>query len=224
MIAVLRAAEVFVPDGDDARRWAQEELAKAEYQAAEPNWFDQLAADIAEWFFDLFTGDGAGSVAPLALTLITVVVVAAIVVALLVWGRPRASRTVRRRGDLLGEKNDRTAAQLRADAERRVREGDWDGAVVLRFRALARGLLERDLIDPAPGATAQGIAREASPALPGLTGALHDAASLFDAVRYLGSAASEAQYRSLAATDDAAQATAPHLETDVRRAVGQVPA
>jgi hypothetical protein len=224
MIAVLLPADVFVPDGDDARRWAQEELSKSEYQAAKPNWFDQLAADIADWFFGLFTGDGAGSVAPLALTLITIAIVAAIVVALLVWGRPRASRTIRRRVDLLGEKNDRTAAQLRADAERRVREGDWNGAVVLRFRALARGLLERDLIDPAPGATAQGIAREATPALPSLAGALHDAASLFDSVRYLGSTASEAQYRALASTDEAVQTTAPLLGTDVRTAAGKVPA
>jgi len=224
MIAVRLPADLFVPDGDEARRWAQEELSKAEYQAAKPNWFDQLAADIAEWFFGLFTGDGAGSVAPLALTLITIAVVAAIVVALLVWGRPRASRTVRRRADLLGEKNDRTAAQLRADAERRAREGDWNGAVVLRFRALARGLLERDLIDPAPGATAQGIAREATPALPGMAEELHDAASLFDAVRYLGSDANEAQYRTLAVTDDAVQAATPQLAADAHRAAGQVPA
>lgn len=222
MIALLAAADVFVPDGDDARRRAQEELSKGEYQAAKPNWFDQLAADIAEWFFGLFNGDGAGAVAPLALTMIAIVVIAAIVVALIVWGRPRASRVVRGRADLLGERDDRTAAQLRADAERRARDGDWDAAVVLRFRALARGLLERDLIDPAPGATAQGIAREAAPALPSAGGALHDAATLFDSVRYLGSSANEADYRAIVATDDEVQATAPRL-TAVAGA-GRVPA
>ncbi|MEV7631279.1 DUF4129 domain-containing protein [Microbacterium sp. NPDC089318] len=211
MIALLAAVDVFIPDGDEARRWAQEELSKPEYQAAEPNWFDQLAADIAEWFFGLFSGDGTGAVAPFALTMIAIVVIAAIVVALLVWGRPRASRTVHRRADLLGEKDDRTAAQLRADAARRAGDGDWDAAVVLRFRALARGLLERDLIDPAPGATAQSIAREAASPLPGVTAELHEAASLFDSVRYLGSAASEADYRALAATDDEVQSTAPRL-------------
>lgn len=221
MIALLLAADVFVPDGDDARRQAQEELAKPEYQAAKPNWFDQLAADIAEWFRGLFDGDGPGAVAPFALTLITIVIVAAIVVALLVWGRPRSSRAVRRRTDLLGERDDRTAAQLRADAERRARDGAWDEAVVLRFRALARGLLERDLIDPAPGATAQAIAREAVPALPALSEQLHDAATLFDAVRYLGSEAGEAEYAALAATDDRVRSTAPRLVAD---APGQVPA
>ncbi|WCD92514.1 DUF4129 domain-containing protein [Microbacterium sp. nov. GSS16] len=214
MIALLAAADVFVPDGDEARRRAQEELSKPEYQAAKPNWFDQLAADVADWFFGLFDGDGTGAVAPLALTMITIVVVAAVVVALLVWGRPRASRAMRGRADLLGEKDDRSAAQLRTDAERRAREGDWDGAVVLRFRALARGLLERDLIDPAPGATAQGIAREAAPALPQLTQTLHEAATLFDAVRYLGAPASEADYRTLAAADDRVRNTAPRLTAD----------
>lgn len=215
MIALLAAADVFVPDGDETRRRAQEELSKPEYQAAKPNWFDQLAADVADWFFGLFDGDGTGAVAPLALTMITIVVVAAVVVALIVWGRPRASRAMRRGADLLGEKDDRTAAQLRTDAERRAREGDWDGAVVLRFRALARGLLERDLIDPAPGATAQGIAREAAPALPQLTQTLHEAATLFDAVRYLGASASEADYRTLAAADDLVQNAAPRLTADV---------
>ncbi|MFS2240961.1 DUF4129 domain-containing protein [Microbacterium sp. OR16] len=214
MIALLAAADVFVPDGDEARRRAQEELSKPEYQAAKPNWFDQLAADVADWFFGLFDGDGTGAVAPLALTMITIVVVAAVVVALIVWGRPRASRAMRGRADLLGEKDDRSAAQLRTDAERRAREGDWDGAVVLRFRALARGLLERDLIDPAPGATAQGIAREAAPALPQLTQTLHEAATLFDAVRYLGAPVSEADYRTLAAADDRVRNTAPRLTAD----------
>ncbi|PKI92019.1 hypothetical protein CW368_04000 [Actinomycetales bacterium SN12] len=214
MIALLSAADVFVPDGDEARQRAQEELSKAEYQAAKPTWFDQLAADVADWFFGLFEGDGTGAVAPLALTMITIAVVAAVVVALILWGRPRSSRAVRGRIDLLGEKDDRTAAQLRADAERRARDEDWDGAVVLRFRALARGLLERDLIDPAPGATAQGIAREATPPLPQLTEPLHEAATLFDAVRYLGAPASAADYRALAATDDRIQATTPRLSAD----------
>lgn len=209
MIALLATTDVFIPDGDEARQWAQDELSKSEYQAAKPTWFDQLAADIAEWFFGLFNGDGTGAVAPVAVTIIVIVVIAALVVALLVWGRPRSTRAVRRRAELLGEADDRTAAQLRAEAERRAKAQDWDGAVVLRFRALARSLLERDLIDPAPGATAQGIAREAAVAFPGLDRRLHEAATAFDAVRYLGSPAAAADYRELAGTDDVVRETAP---------------
>jgi hypothetical protein len=216
---IVLPLEVFIPDGDEARRWAEQELAKQEYQAAKPTWFDEFISGIVNWFLGLFTADGAGGLAPVAVTVIVIVIVAALVVALLVWGRPRASRAVRRRGDLLGERDDRTAAQLRAEAERRARERDWDGAVVLRFRALARDLLERDLIDPAPGATAQGIAREASAALPGLAERLHLAATAFDAVRYLRTAADEAEYRTLAATDDATRAATPRID-----AVEAVPA
>jgi len=203
--------DVFIPDGDEARRWAEQELAEREYQAAKPTWFDEFISGIVNWFFGLFTERGAGGIAPVVVTVIVIVIVAALVVALLVWGRPRASRTVRRRRELLGERDDRTAAQLRADAERRAREQDWDGAVVLRFRALARDLMERDLIDPAPGATAQGIAREASAPFPAFGDRLHRAATAFDAVRYLRSAADEPGYRTLAATDDDLRAAQPAI-------------
>ncbi|UNK69692.1 DUF4129 domain-containing protein [Microbacterium sp. H1-D42] len=219
MIALLAAADVFIPDGDEARQWAEDELAKAQYQAAKPNWFDQLAADIFEWMMGLLRGDGPAGATPIAMTVIVVVIIAALVVALLVWGRPRASRTVRRRTDLLGERDDRSAAQLRAEAERRAKAQDWDGAVVLRFRALARGMLERDLIDPAPGATAQGIAREAAVAFPGFRDRLHDAATSFDAVRYLGSPADAEDYRLLAATDDAVRTAAPATAAAAGQAV-----
>ncbi|MFC7790091.1 DUF4129 domain-containing protein [Microbacterium sp. MAHUQ-60] len=198
--------DVFIPDGDEARRWAEQELAEQEYQAAKPTWFDEFIAGIVNWFLGLFTERGAGGVAPVVVTVIVIVIVAALVVALLVWGRPRASRTVRQPRDLLGERDDRTADQLRAEAERRAREQDWDGAVVLRFRALARDLMERDLIDPAPGATAQGIARDARVPLPAFGERLHSAATAFDAVRYLRTAADETQYRALAATDDEVRA------------------
>ncbi|BDZ38748.1 DUF4129 domain-containing protein [Microbacterium suwonense] len=210
MIA-LPLTEVFVPDGDEARRWAGEELAKHEYQAAKPTWFDEAVTAVVDWFFGLFTDKGAGSVAPIVVTLIVIVVIAALVVALLVWGRPRASRTVRRRAELLGERDDRTAAQLRAEAERRARERDWDEAIVLRYRALARALMERDLIDPAPGATAQSIARDARGPFPGVADRLHAAATAFDAVRYLRTPGDEAGYRAMAAVDDDLSAATPTI-------------
>lgn len=204
-------ADVFVPDGDEARRLAEQELSKQRYQAAEPTWFDRWTGDLVRWVIDLFTGERAGDSAPFAVTLIVIVVVSALVVTLLVWGRPRAPHAVRGHPDLLGERDDRSSAQLRADAERSAGRHDWDGAVVLRYRALARGLLERDLIDPAPGATAQGLAREASSSFPGFADRLHRAATLFDAVRYLRAPADEAAYRELAATDDELRTASPLL-------------
>ena len=208
---IVPFADVFVPDGDEARRWAEQELSKGEYEAAKPTWFDRLANDVVQWVIDLFSSGGTGATAPIATTVIVIVIVAALVAALLLWGRPRASRTVRRQRDLLGERDDRTAARLRADAAAREKAGEWDAALVLRFRALARDLIERDLIDPAPGATAQGIARSAATPLPAFSDRLHSAATMFDGVRYLGSTAKESDCRSLAELDDRLRAAAPHL-------------
>lgn len=202
--------DVFVPDGDEARRWAEQELANPRYADAKPTWFDLWARDVARFFAELFTAGPAGAVGPVATIVISVVIVAALVAALLVWGRPRASRAIRRgRGDLLGARDDRTAAELRAEAERSARAKDWDAATVLRFRALARGLLERDLIDPSPGATAQAIAREAAREFAGEEAALRSAALAFDEVRYLQHPASEQTYRDLAATDERLRVVPP---------------
>lgn len=195
--------DLFVPDGDEARRWAEEELSNPRYADAKPTWFDLVARDIGRFLADLFTAENGGNVGPWALIIVTAIIVAALITALIIWGRPRSSRAVRRaRTDLLGEQDDRSAAQLRADAERSARDGDWDTATVLRYRAIARGLLERDLIDPAPGATAQSIAREASAVFADEAGAMRRAAVSFDDVRYLRHPATEESYRDLAATDE----------------------
>lgn len=193
----------YVPDGDDARRWAEQELRDPRYADAKPTWFDYLAEDVAEFISGLFSPDTGQQVGNVALIIVTVVIVAALITVLILWGRPRGSRRVRRPAtDLLGERDRRTAAQLRADAARSARDGDWDTATVLRFRALARALLERDIIDPAPGATAQAIAREAAVAFDAQRVELTAAASAFDDVRYLRRPASEQSYRALAETDD----------------------
>lgn len=209
---ILRFDDIFVPDGDEARRWAEEELSNPRYADATPTWLDLVARDIGRFLADLFTTQNSDSIGPVALIVVCVVIGIALVTVLLIWGRPRAARVVRRpRSDLLGERDDRSAARLRADAERAARAGDWDEATVLRFRAIARSLIERDLIDPAPGATAQAIAREAGSVFPGESTAVGSAASAFDDVRYLGLAATEQSYRRLADTDERLAAHRPEL-------------
>lgn len=193
----------YAPDGDEARRAAEQELQNPGYADATPTWFDYLAEDVAEFINGLFSPDAGQQLGSTALIIVSVVIVAALITVLILWGRPRAPRRVKRRGaELLGERDDRSAAQLRADAERSAQDGDWDAATVLRFRALARGLLERDIINPSPGATAQAIAREAAIEFSAHHGALTDAAGSFDRVRYLRHPATEANYRDLVATDE----------------------
>lgn len=214
---ILAVPDPYAPDGDEARRLAEQELQNPQYADAKPTWFDYLAEDVADFIADLFSVDTGQQVGSTALVIVIVVIVAALITVLILWGRPRASRRVKRSGgDLLGERDDRSAAQLRADAERSARGGDWDTATVLRFRAIARALLERDIIDPAPGATAQAIAREAAAAFGAHEAELAAAAGAFDDVRYLRQPASEASYRALAATDDVLSSSHPatvHLET-----------
>lgn len=194
---------VLVPDGDDARRWAEQELSDPRYADAKPTWFDLVARDIGRFLADLFTSDNGANVGPSALIIVSLIVFGALIAALIIWGRPRRARAIRRdRSGLLGADDDRSAAQLRADAERSARAGDWDEATILRFRALARGLLERDLIDPSPGATAQAIAREVSSVFPAETDPVRNAAVSFDDVRYLRRPATQERYSELAATDD----------------------
>ncbi|MGV2900747.1 DUF4129 domain-containing protein [Microbacterium sp. AGC62] len=200
---ISRFDDLFIPDGDEARRWAEDELANPRYADAKPTWFDLVARDIGRFLADLFSSDNGANIGPSALIIVTVVIVAALIAALVIWGRPRSSRAVRRaRGDLLGESDDRTAAQLRSDSERSARAGDWNTATILRYRAIARSLLERDLIDPAPGATAQSIARDAGAVFADEAPALRRAAVAFDDVRYLGRPATEEIYQDLAATDE----------------------
>lgn len=193
----------YAPDGDEARRWAEQELQNQRYADAKPTWFDYLAEDVAEFIGNLFSPDTGQQAGNVALIIVTVVIVAALITVLILWGRPRGSRRVKRKGtDLLGARDDRTAAQLRSDAARSARDGDWDAATVLRFRALARSMLERDVIDPAPGATAQSIAREVALVFDAQRVELTAAAGAFDDVRYLRHPASEQSYRALAETDD----------------------
>lgn len=200
---ISRFDDLFIPDGDEARRWAEDELANPRYADAKPTWFDLVARDIGRFLADLFSSDNGANIGPSALIIVTVFIVAALIAALVIWGRPRSSRAVRRaRGDLLGESDDRTAAQLRSDSERSARAGDWNTATILRYRAIARSLLERDLIDPAPGATAQSIARDAAAVFADEAPALRRAAVAFDDVRYLGRPATEEIYQDLAATDE----------------------
>ncbi|MGJ0387738.1 DUF4129 domain-containing protein [Microbacterium sp. CGR1] len=202
--------DVLIPDGEEARKWAEQELSDPRYADAKPTWFDNLARDIGRFLADLFTSDNSANVGPSALIIVSIIVFGALVAALIIWGRPRRAQAVRRgRGDLLGADDDRSATQLRADAERCARAGDWDEATILRFRALARGLLERDLIDPSPGATAQAIAREVSVVFPVETIPVRDAAVSFDDVRYLRHPATESSYAELAATDDRLSALRP---------------
>jgi hypothetical protein len=204
------AVPPLTPDGDEGRRWAEEELSDPAYDIAEPTPFDRIARAIGDFIASLLNPDLSGGWGSTFALVAAIVVVVVIVAAFLVWGVPRATRRAAPRTPLLfGEAEHRSAAELRSAAEERARAADWDAAIVLRFRALARGCLERGVVDPPPGATVHAFARAAAHAFPSLAGRLEEAAAAFDDVRYLRRPGTPALYRLVVAVDDEVARTRP---------------
>lgn len=198
------------PDGDEARRWAEQELSDPVYTEAQPTAIDRIARAIADFVESLFDAELDGGWGPAFAIVAAVIVVVLVVVAFLVWGRPRAvARSRAASAELFGDTERRTATDLRRAAASRAAKGEWDAAIVLRFRALARGLAERGIVDTPPGATVHAFARAAARAFPGQAADLEDAATAFDDVRYLRRPGTAALYRRVADVDDAVVAARP---------------
>lgn len=201
------AALPLIPDGDEARRWAERELDDRAYDIAQPTVIDRAARAVAEFVEGLLGGEVPTNWGGALALILAVVIVAIIVAAFFIWGRPRAqARSTRAALDLFGDTEARTAAELRRDAAGRAASGDWDQAIVLRFRALARGLDERGIVETPPGATVHAFARAAARALPSEAERLEGAAGVFDDVRYLRRPGTRAAYDAVSSADEAAQA------------------
>lgn len=197
-----------LPGPDEAREWAERELADPVYRAAEPTAFDRLARAVRDAIEALFTAPVSGDWGPWAFVVLAVLVVAAIVTGVLIWGRPRPITRARPPALALFDHDDaRSADQLRADAEAAAERREWDDAVVLRFRAFARGLIERGIVDPPPGATARAFSRSVGETLPALAAPAADGAGAFDDVRYLGRAGTAETYALVTRLDEAAMAS-----------------
>jgi hypothetical protein len=168
------------PDRGQARSWAVQELSRREYQQAKPG----LVHRFLNWLFGKITSH-LGSGAPLRLGLVVAAVIVALVVGFVIWrsgGLGRFGRA-RKPAAVLPDRPT-TAAGHRAAADRHAAAGDWDQAVVERFRAVARGLEEEAVLRPQPGRTAYELARDGGRALPTLATDLSSAARSFDDVSY----------------------------------------
>lgn len=199
----LRLDLPLVPDGDEARRQAEEELAKSEYDAAEPTVLDRIARAVTEFIGSLFSGEGPPGIGPLILVVIAGIALALIVIAFILWGRPRAvRRAAAAYAPLFGDDDARSAAELRTDAQRHADAGEWDDAIILRTRALARGLQERGLVDPPPGATVHAFARASARLYPENRADLDGVADAFDDVRYLRRRGTREAYEQVSRLDD----------------------
>lgn len=199
------------PTAPQAQEWIQQELAKPEYQAAKPTWFDIASKAVQDWIDSLLQGP-TGDAGPVLLLVIVLVIAALIVTAFLIFGRPRVNRrsTLDRR-PVFGADDARSAQELRASAQEAANTGDWVLAIEEQFRAIAVGLDERTLVTVTPGTTATHFAATASALLPQERAQLAEAARAFDAVRYLGRPGSAAGYHQLVALDQRLQQARPAL-------------
>lgn len=201
-----------VPDPDQARDWVAHELAKPEYATAQPTPFDRIAKALWDFVTGLLGGDAPAGWNGTLLVVGAIVVLLLFAAAFLIWGRPRVSaRSRASTAELFGDREGRTATRLRADAESRAAAGDWDAAIVLRFRGLARGLVERGVLETAPGATVHAFAREAALAFPEESAVLDAAATAFDDVRYLRRPGNPVLYALVRDADAAVTAARPVL-------------
>jgi hypothetical protein len=195
------------PGRDAAREAAQRELSDPVYRAAEPSWPERALRWVVGRLDDLL--QAAAGVSPGGYW--GLFVLAALVLLAVVGIRLRLGRVRRIAGAArpLFAGGTRTAADHRRVADEHAARGEWAEAVRERLRAIARGLEERDLLDPRPGRTAGETAADAGRLLPALAADLRAAATAFDEVSYGGreaTAATDAQLRTL---DDAVRSARP---------------
>ena len=199
-LTFLMATVPVDPDGPQGQEWLRDELAKPEYEAAKPTWFDRLSQAIFEWLAGL-GGDGDSGPPGAGLLIILVIVAVVVLVAFLIFGLPRINRRSRITGTLFGDDDARTAAAMRKAAEDAARRDDYALAIAEMFRAIARGLAERTVLTTSPGTTAHDFAARAGTAFPEHAIALDVAAIAFDEVRYLGRDGTAEQYAAVAALE-----------------------
>ncbi|MGZ0711414.1 DUF4129 domain-containing protein (plasmid) [Coraliomargarita sp. W4R53] len=209
---IRRAASVppLTPDGDEAREWAERELSKPLYDIAQPTPLDRVAQAVGDFIGNLLNPQVPGELGPVVAIVAAIVVILLIAGAFAIWGAPRAVRRGRNQTPVLfGESDDRSAAELRASAEAQARAGEWNEAIVLRFRAVARGCVERGVVNAPPGATVHAFARAAARVFPVCADLLEVSADTFDDVRYLRRDGTAALYRQIVDTDEAVSAARP---------------
>ncbi|XAS66209.1 DUF4129 domain-containing protein [Micrococcaceae bacterium Sec5.7] len=178
----MRAETPVLPDREEARRWAVEELSKPDYSHAWPGWIDGLWKQLTDWLRSL-DGSGAGVDGTAAAPLIGVVIAVLIGVAI-VLVRPRLNPSLRPRTDMFDADNAVSSAGYRERAAASAARGDWRAAVVDQFRALVRSAEDRDVIEPRPGRTADEVAGQLAHSYGAAADRLNEAARTFDAIRY----------------------------------------
>jgi hypothetical protein len=200
---------------DEARRAAEQELAKPEYASAQPSPLVRAVTWLLERFGDLL--DGAARHAPGGhVGLVVLVLLLALGVLAVRLRIGRIERTVAGDHGLFDAKPV-PADHHRRSADAHAARGEWAEAVRERLRAVVRNLEERDLLDPRPGRTADEAAADGGRALPACAEQLRAAARTFDDVWYGGVPATEVMDAELRAVDEAVRRARPGVPAGAAR-------
>ena len=185
-------------DRDAAHRAAQDELNKPIYSNGSPA--EHLINWISDQIYRLLQKISSVPGGWFTATVLFVLLAIAVIVGIYILRRIMRTR---RSGDhSLFEAVQLTAAQHRATAENLAADGNWAAAIRHRLRAVARQLEETTVLTPAPGRTANELARDAGAALPHLTSELSRAAMTFNDVTYGERPGTQAAYQMIADLDD----------------------
>lgn len=202
-------------DRDAAHDAAQRELSKPIYPRGSLT--DQLVAWLDDLIYKITAGGASVPGGWLTITVLLLLVVAAVVVAVRI--ARGTMRTNRGRQSLLFGSREMSAAEHRSTAEHLAAEGDWASAIRHRLRAVARHLEETAVVNPVPGRTATELARDAGQAIPGLTAEFRNAADAFNDVTYGERPGTEPAYRMVAELDEHLLAHTTHGIADESVAV-----
>lgn len=172
------------PDGDEARRWAEEELSRAKYSEPAPSLIDRVGQWVIDRLSQINIDFGAGASFTGSVTIIILIVIIAAIAILYGRLRPGGRARLGVPGMILDD--DRTESTLVRDARQAYSRGDYAAACVDYYRACIRIFDSRGLIIAAPGMTALEAARHgiATTGLP-----LEPGAQIFDSVMYGGGSA-----------------------------------
>ena len=178
------------PSPAEARKWLSDELHRSDYHNP---WLDSAL----RWIVDQLTKllNGANTLANGGLSLVVTVLVALVAITLLVWVLPKVRRepvVPRPDGRVIMDPTI-TASTYRQLASRALADGRHDTAVLEAFRAIAKDMSDRTLLDDTPGRTAHEVSLELSRPFPDFADRLGQSANLFDAVRYGHRSATRAQ-------------------------------
>ena len=205
---IFWAAPPVLPEEEEARRWAEEELSKGIYHGDRESLLEKILNAIGEFF----SRAESSSNVPTGSVAIVIVVALLVVLALsfVIYGPLRRARKVKAALHEVLVDDTRFAAELRAAAAAHERAGQWSLAVLERFRALTRSLIERAILPDRPGQTAFEVTRDAGPKLPDAATDIQNAALLFDRVCYGEEPATQAEASWLREIDEQVLITRPN--------------